>query len=203
MKNSFEDHGFAISSALAMRDWYRSRVEAACSDREPARELRFAVCCSAGSGAHAWDEDPAGSRKTTSSTARSPITSLTAGFCGVELREPGLETPGICAFRFERSDWGWSGIWLRFDSILKERKVDSAEVDEIFDWQFWDGEIQEIGRDKSFDRDRGKKETELLGLPQRYGNTECGKEDCGSCKSWLTIIIAHPLFLVSAYSKDG
>src|SRR4029077_412017 len=67
-------------------------------------------------------------RKTTRSTARSPMTSLTAGFDPAAERGPGPETPGICGISvLKRSDRGWSVMWLRIDSILKEEKVDSPD----------------------------------------------------------------------------
>jgi len=54
------------------------------------------------------------------------MTSLTAGFGAVAERGPGPETPGICGISvLKRSDGGWSVMWLRIDSILKEEKVDS------------------------------------------------------------------------------
>ena len=65
-------------------------------------------------------------RKMTRSTARSPTTSLRAGLGATVARGP--ETPGICGISdLKRSDGGWSVIWLRFDSILKEEKVDNPD----------------------------------------------------------------------------
>jgi hypothetical protein len=45
-----------------------------------------------------------------------------------EEHEPGPETPGICGISdLKRSDGGWSVMWLRIDSILKEEEVDSPD----------------------------------------------------------------------------
>jgi len=56
------------------------------------------------------------------------MTSLTAGFDAADERAPDPETPGICGISdLKRSDGGWSVIWLRLDSILKEEKVDSPD----------------------------------------------------------------------------
>src|SRR5580704_7892381 len=58
-------------------------------------------------------------RKTTSSTASRPTTSLMAGLAPARF-EPDPATPGICGISvLKRSDGGWSVIALRFDSILK------------------------------------------------------------------------------------
>lgn len=49
------------------------------------------------------------------------MTSLSEGFGAAAERGPALETPGICGISvLKRSDGGWSVIWLRVDSILKE-----------------------------------------------------------------------------------
>jgi hypothetical protein len=54
------------------------------------------------------------------------MTSLAAGFDAADERVPAPETPGICGISdLKRSDGGWSVMWLRLDSILKEEKVDS------------------------------------------------------------------------------
>ena len=118
------------------------------------------------------------------STARSPITSLTAGFGAIVAREP--ETPGICGISdLKRSDGGWSVIWLSIDSILKEEKVDNRQLkveteeqsqgDRIHNWpaqKVDDGAQARVGLKMSCGEGRAT-------VPNRCGVKEF--YDAGSC----------------------
>src|SRR6266478_2333798 len=129
IKNSFEDHGLAISNASAIPGsavvaWGSNVLGSGAGAGTSIWGCCWASCGSACFGRRAQRAP----RKTTRSTARSPMTSLTAGFGAVAERGPGPETPGICGISvLKRSDGGWSVMWLRVDSILKEEKVDSPD----------------------------------------------------------------------------